>query len=86
MLLRLIEPFGDGADGGGVSELLDIAGVTRGVWPGLGVSVPALCGRVWVDEEWLYSGSLDSISPLWLDGGLVFSLSGCCDSFSWEWP
>ena len=46
MLLRLIEPFGDGADGGGVSELLDIAGVMRGIWAGLGVSVPTICGRV----------------------------------------
>lgn len=46
MLLRLIELFCNKADGGGVSELLDIAGVTHGVLAGLGVSVTTIYGRV----------------------------------------
>ena len=69
-----------------MSALLDIAGVTGEIWAGPGVSVSTICGKLRVDEEWLYSGSLGSISPLSLDGRLLFSLSGCCEWFSCEWP
>lgn len=74
MLLRLIEPSGEGTGAGIVSGSLDVAGVMHEV--ALDSTSPGMCCKVCVEDECPYSESLGSISPLSLDIRLVFSCPG----------
>ena len=75
MLLRLIEPSGEGTGAGIVFGSLDVAGVTHEA--ALDSTSPGMCCRVCVEDQCLYSESLGSLSPLSLDVPLVFSRLGC---------
>jgi len=79
-LLRLIGELGECRDGNGLSTGIDVAGIACEVEAEFGVLKPCMCSKVLVEGDWVYSGSLCSLSSLSLDL-VALPLMASCDSY-----